>query len=179
MIINRNSLRNCYPISNMREDKAKLFGVSSGMSEAGYDITIAEDIHFTPGTPLTWKIWNYTAPTIRRWRKNAEWHDDDIIGNFCLASANEYFLMPRDVVGIVHDKSTWARQGVSVFNTVIEPGWEGFLTLEIVFHGSEPLTISSGQGIAQVVFHQTTDEAAYEGKYQNQGAGPTEAIHEK
>jgi dCTP deaminase len=74
-----------------------------------------------------------------------------------LASAIEEFDMPNNLIGIVHDKSTWARRGLSVFNTVIESGWKGFLTLELVYHGDEELIIPAGAGIAQVMFHQTMD----------------------
>ena len=42
-------------------------------------------------------------------------------------SSIEFFNMPKYLVGIVHDKSSLARQGLSVFNTVIEPGWKGYL----------------------------------------------------
>ena len=58
--------------------------------------------------------------------------------------------MPRDMVGVVHDKSTWARRGLSVFNTVIEPGWRGKLTLELVYHGGQDLLIPAGSGIYPV-----------------------------
>ena len=97
-------------------------------------------------------------------------------GRFALASAIEEFQMPRNMTGIVHDKSTWARKGLSVFNTVIEPGWNGFLTLELVYHGSEILHIKAGSGIAQVLFHQNAEYAQYTGKYQNQRDEPVAAL---
>lgn len=176
MIVNGMTLFKTGVIEPMKDTKEKLYGVSHGMSEAGYDIRIAEDLFFYPEQK---NLLRHNKPAfIERWRKNAGWRDDYIAGRFCLGSTIERFKMPGDLVGIVHDKSTWARRGVSVFNTVIEPGWEGFLTLEIVFHGDKPVKISSGQGIAQVVFHRTTDQVAYDGKYQNQQAGPTEAIYE-
>ena len=84
--------------------------------------------------------------------------------------------MPRNMTGIVHDKSTWARKGLSVFNTVIEPGWKGWLTLELVYHGSEILHIKAGSGIAQVLFHQNAEYAQYTGKYQNQRDEPVAAL---
>jgi dCTP deaminase len=65
---------------------------------------------------------------------------------------------------------------LSVFNTVIEPGWCGFLTLELVYHGRERLHIPAGAGIAQVIFHQTSCNAYYDGKYQNQPDRPVEGI---
>jgi len=94
---------------------------------------------------------------------------------FTLASAIEEFDMPNNLLGIVHDKSSWARKGLSVFNTVIEPGWKGFLTLELVFHGNERVIIQHGSGIAQVIFHQLENPSAYNGKYQNQPNQPVRA----
>ncbi len=83
--------------------------------------------------------------------------------------------MPDCLVGLVKDKSTWARRGLSVFNTVIEPGWKGWLTLELVYHGNEPLHIPAGAGIAQVIFERVENTAAYSGKYQNQEDRPVAA----
>lgn len=98
---------------------------------------------------------------------------------FSLGSSLEEFVMPTGVVGLVKDKSSWARQGLSVFNTVIEPGWRGFLTLELVNHGYEKLHIPAGSPIAQVLFFQSRYETkAYTGKYQNQKRGPQEARFE-
>ena len=96
---------------------------------------------------------------------------------FVLAAAMERFWMPGNVLGVVHDKSTWARRGLSVFNTVIEPGWQGYLTLEIVNHTDKNFVLPQGVGIAQVVFQflDQTTENRYAGKYQNQVAGPQPA----
>lgn len=98
-------------------------------------------------------------------------------GSFALASTLERFKMPNNLVGIVHDKSTWARLGLAVQNTVIEPGWEGYLTLELTNHGRVSLSIYEGMPIAQVVFHflDQPTENPYTGKYQHQEAGPQEA----
>lgn len=98
-------------------------------------------------------------------------------GQFLLAATREQFFMPADVLGVVHDKSTLARRGLSVFNTVIEPGWDGFLTLELVNNSDKTISLFQGQAIAQVVFHLLDEPTAqpYEGKYQHQEAGPQEA----
>lgn len=126
-------------------------GVSHGLSAAGYDVRIAEEVRL-------------------------------IAGGFALASTMEQFAMPLDVMGIVHDKSTWARQGLAVQNTVIEPEWCGYLTLELSLHGPEGrfLWLRPGDGIAQIVFHQldhpTHQPYAAGDKYQNQAAGPQPAI---
>lgn len=102
-----------------------------------------------------------------------------------LASTLEKFTMPLDVVGIVHDKSTWARRGISVQNTVIEPGWSGFLTLELLYSPlyhpgvseKEGMKLVAGTPIAQVLFHRTDEptEGYGDGKYANQERGPQEA----
>jgi dCTP deaminase len=100
---------------------------------------------------------------------------------FSLASTVEEFFMPTDLVAFVHDKSTWARRGLSLFNTVIEPGWQGFLTLELVNHSNEMLIINAGDPIAQIIFMRLEEptENPYTGKYQNQKRGPQEAIDER
>lgn len=98
-------------------------------------------------------------------------------GAFILAATKERFAMPKDVLGIVHDKSSWARRGITVQNTVIEPGWRGYLTLEIKNIGHEEINLYAGQGIAQVIFHRIDRivEHAYDGKYQDQEFGPQKA----
>lgn len=95
-------------------------------------------------------------------------------GKFLLLSTQEKFHMPPNVLGVVHDKSTWARRGVAVQNTVIEPGWFGYLTLEVTNHGTDELVFQEGDPIAQVVFHwlKFDTDRPYSGKYQNQERGP-------
>jgi dCTP deaminase len=108
---------------------------------------------------------------------------EDIVlrpGQFSLASTVEHFSMPVDVLGIVHDKSTWARKGLALQNTVVEPGWCGFLTLELTNHGNEVLDIKAGTPIGQIILHLTDEvvEQPYSGKYQNQSSGAQPAILE-
>lgn len=155
------------PIIGMETQKLRDHGVSYGLGEAGYDIRLKQDIKYFPRENIV---------SLR----NDEFHIPiETPGRFVLASAIEEFDMPLDLVGVVHDKSTWARQGVSVFNTVIEPGWKGFLTLEIVFHGSNRVHLPAGAGIAQVLFHYLVEPAQYNGKYQNQADKPVESKWEK
>ena len=100
-----------------------------------------------------------------------------IPGGYSLASTIERFIMPDDLISFVHDKSTWARRFVTVQNTVMEPGWRGFLTLEITNHSNESVTIKAGSPIAQIVFHMldVATTQPYGGKYQDQEAGPQPA----
>lgn len=128
-------------------------GTSVGLSPAGYDLSLV----LADGTQSC-----FLHP-----------------GHFLLAAAGEHFDMPDDLLGRVCDKSTWARRGLSVFNTVIEPGWHGYLTLELVNHGPESLCLHAGQGIAQVLFElldQPTEQPyPRDGKYQGQAYGPVGA----
>lgn len=106
-------------------------------------------------------------------------------GRTILAHSAERFTMPNHVCASVKDKSTWARLGIDVKNTFIDPGWCGFLTLEIGYHpvfieGSGGLyapknnpiyfKLEAGTPIAQIVFQEIIGEVEpYNGKYQNQG----------
>jgi dCTP deaminase len=47
---------------------------------------------------------------------------------FLLASALEHFNIPNNILAVVHNKSSWARRGLTVQNTVFEPGWRGYPT---------------------------------------------------
>jgi dCTP deaminase len=102
-------------------------------------------------------------------------------GAFALASTIERFEIPNDVAAFVLDKSSWARKGLSLFNTVLEPGWRGYLTLELSNQSGREITISDGSPIAQIMFQQLLEatELPYTGKYQGQGAGPQPAILEE
>lgn len=97
-------------------------------------------------------------------------------GEFLLAATVEHFSMPLDLVGIVHDKSSWARRGLTVQNTVLEPGWRGYLTLELTNHGQHMLELPTGIPIAQIIFHKIEGPVQYyNGKYQEQSRGPQNA----
>lgn len=158
MIINRDMLLELVPIKNMLRTKERSHGVSYGLSEAGYDIRIKQEVFFNA----------QDIPFVTVDQQAS-------YGRFTIASAIEEFTMPPNLVGVVHDKSTWARQGLSVFNTVIEPGWNGFLTLELVYHGNEKLFLPSGVGIAQVLFSEIAEPVSYAGKYQDQEDRPVES----
>ncbi len=123
--------------------------MSYGVGPAGYDIRVKERVELPPqGVALAFTV--------------------------------EHFDMPRDVLGKVADKSTWARKFLTVQNTIIEPGWRGYITLELCNHSHEPIIIKAGSPIAQIIFHLLDEpaEQPYEGKYQDQGSIPVEAIFE-
>jgi dCTP deaminase len=180
MVINGDKLLMMSPISDMLIGKHKQFGVSHGLAEVGYDIRIKQEILFIPGKTVQLPMYEGEGLQVETVSEIYRFDGPDVSlhrGRFVLASTHEEFIMPDELVGIVHDKSTWAREGLSVFNTVIEPGWTGYLTLELAFNGSEPLHIPAGAGIAQVLFHQTSEAGRYSGKYQHQEDRPVASVY--
>lgn len=95
-------------------------------------------------------------------------------GQFAIAHTIEDFAIPLNVSGQICDKSTYARMGVSCFNTFFDPGFIGNGTLELVNLGPDDVFISAGDPICQMVF-QWVDQVTvgYAGKYQHQ---PKEAV---
>ena len=143
MIINGQALLTAAPIKNMLTEKVRHNGVSHGLTECGYDIRVKQDVWLFPGH------------------------------SFVLASSIEEFDMPINLMGRVLNKSTWARRGVDAcMTTNIEPGWKGWLTLELCYRRWRPLFIPGGTGIAQVIFELLHEHAAYQGKYQHQPNEP-------
>lgn len=92
---------------------------------------------------------------------------------YALASTIEQFNMPHDIMARVADKSTWARRFLSIFNTTIDAGWKGFLTLELVNHSDQTIFIREGSPIAKIIFERldAPTEIGYDGAYQNQDRG--------
>jgi dCTP deaminase len=169
MIVNGFSLLTAAPIHDMipRKVSSPDFPTSYGLGEIGYDIRIKQDVHFYPASRTFPNTVYVTDPTTKKSFSKK--------GRFCLASSIEEFGMPDNLGAVGHDKSTYARMGVQVFNTVIEPGWNGFLTIELVFNGEEAVFIPAGTGIMQIIFHQLTDPTSYDGKYQGQADAPVPA----
>lgn len=92
--------------------------------------------------------------------------------SFVLGLSLEEFNLPRNVMGICVGKSTYARCGVLVNVTPLEPCWKGRLVIEIGNTTPFPVKIYSGEGIAQIIFFRGNDvEVSYadkNGKYQSQ-----------
>lgn len=93
--------------------------------------------------------------------------------SFVLAHTIEYFRIPRNVLAICVGKSTYARCGIIVNVTPLEPEWEGHVTLEFSNTTNLPAKIYAGEGVAQMVFLESNEvcEISYKdraGKYQGQ-----------
>ena len=93
--------------------------------------------------------------------------------SFALARTIEYFKIPEDVLVICLGKSTYARCGIIVNVTPLEPEWEGHVTLEFSNTTNLPAKIYAGEGVAQMLFFESDEECdvSYKdrgGKYQGQ-----------
>lgn len=93
--------------------------------------------------------------------------------SFALARTVEYFRIPRDVLVICVGKSTYARCGIIVNVTPLEPEWEGHVTLEFSNTTPLPARIYANEGACQFLFLQGNEpcEVSYRdkaGKYQGQ-----------
>lgn len=151
--------------------------ISFGLSSCGYDLTAASDFElFAPlgATVIDPKRFDHNLS------RKVELQQDDsgifIIApphSFILAHTVEYLRIPRDVTGLMTTKSTYARCGILSPPTVLEPGWEGQVTIEISNTTPLPARIYAYEGIAQVLFFKS-DEACRvsyadrAGKYQGQ-----------
>ncbi|MGR9089837.1 MAG: dCTP deaminase [Gammaproteobacteria bacterium] len=93
--------------------------------------------------------------------------------SFALARTLEYFRIPRNVLTICLGKSTYARCGIIVNVTPLEPEWEGHVTLEFSNTTPLPARIYANEGVAQVIFLESDEDCAISyrdrgGKYQHQ-----------
>ena len=93
--------------------------------------------------------------------------------SFALARTVEYFRIPRNVLTICLGKSTYARCGIIVNVTPLEPEWQGHVTLEFSNTTPLPAKIYANEGVAQMIFFESDEvcETSYRdraGKYQGQ-----------
>lgn len=93
--------------------------------------------------------------------------------SFALARTIEYFRIPRNVLTVCLGKSTYARCGIIVNVTPLEPEWEGHVTLEFSNTTPLPAKIYANEGVAQMLFFESDQscEVSYadrKGKYQGQ-----------
>lgn len=145
--------------------------ISYGVSSYGYDMRIGDEFKiFTNINNTVVDPKNFDPKSFVDYRG-----DVCIIppNSFVLASSLEYFRIPRDVLVICLGKSTYARCGLVVNVTPLEPEWEGHVTIEISNTTPLPAKIYANEGIAQLLFLQAAEicEVSYKdkaGKYQAQ-----------
>ena len=145
--------------------------ISYGLSSYGYDLRVADEFkiftnvnnsivdpkHFDEGSFVEFKGPVCIVPP----------------NSFALARSVEYFRIPRNILTICVGKSTYARCGIIVNVTPLEPEWEGFVTLEISNTTPLPARVYSNEGLCQIVFFESDEvcETSYKdkkGKYQAQ-----------
>ena len=143
--------------------------ISYGISSFGYDMRLAEEYRVyrpaagriaDPKQARPEDFYEFKGPVL------------ELPGlTFCLGCSFEYFRIPRNLITICTGKSTYARCGVLVNVTPLEPEWEGHVTMQIVNTTPAPVRVYSHEGIAQVLFLEGAQlpEVSYAdkgGKYQ-------------
>lgn len=169
---------------------AKFKDTSYGLSSVGYDLRLGEEIMWLKnsifkGSPDS-NIISGLEPvyvdgavksdpnTMEKATIAADTPCRMAPSSFLLAHTYEYIKMPNNLVGFVMDKSSLARKGLSLQNTVIEPGWEGMITLEIFNMSPHYIDLYPGMGIAQLMFSYIVppltayNDRIVKGKYQGQ-----------
>ena len=151
--------------------------ISYGLSSFGYDLRVADEFLMVTslgGAIVDPKNFTREDNTVELRPLEDETGKYVIIPAhaFVLAKSVEYLRIPRDVMTIVVCKSTYARCGIVPNVTPLEPGWEGFVTLEISNTNPVPAKVYINEGLVQVLFFQghppKTSYADRSGKYQYQ-----------
>lgn len=141
-------------------------GTSHGLSSCGVDIRLGDEwVVFRK--PALWRrllgrggLRRHVNPPIdpekplETWRTR-RWRAPKVVvpaGGFLLAHSLETVAFPRHVSAELKDKSTLARLGLSIQNTIMEPGWSGQITIEIHNSGPQDVLLRAGQGIGQLIF---------------------------
>lgn len=145
--------------------------VSYGTSSYGYDVRCADEFKlFTDLNSTVVDPKNFDPKSFV-----------DIKGDVCIIPPNsfalartvEYFRIPRNVLVVCLGKSTYARCGIIVNVTPLEPEWEGYVTLEFSNTTPLPAKIYANEGVAQMLFFESDEPCAESyrdrgGKYQGQ-----------
>ncbi|MGD8352242.1 MAG: dCTP deaminase [Nitrospirota bacterium] len=124
--------------------------ISSGVGSYGYDMRLADEFKVYRGGP---------GDVLDPKASDPE-HFEDFKGDICVVPPNsfvlarslEYFRIPREVLVICFGKSTYARSGVIVNVTPLEPEWEGHVTISIANAGPSAVRLYAREGIAQLLF---------------------------
>ncbi|MFP4589609.1 MAG: dCTP deaminase [Candidatus Acetothermia bacterium] len=170
MLLNDRQIKEIRPLTPFVDHLETDAAVSYGLGSFGYDIRL--DRHFRVFTDI------HSAEIDPKEFDESAFVEQEgsscLIppNSFCLGQSLEKFEMPEDVFGLVVGKSTYARCGIIVNMTPIEPGWRGYLTIEISNTTPLPARIYSQEGIAQVIFFKGdcpgVTYSDRKGKYQDQ-----------
>lgn len=151
--------------------------ISYGLSQAGYDIRLSPEeflvfdgeIEVTLDPKQADATIPYQAALVH---SNGSSFFELPPFSFGLGTSLELISMPENIIALCDGKSTYARIGVIINVTPIEPGWSGHLTMHIANPTPYQVRIYANEGIVQVMLMQLSSNVkqAYSGHYQNQGA---------
>lgn len=166
----RNNMIEPFAPQQVRKNNEKSI-ISYGVSSYGYDVRCADEFRvFTNINSVIVDPKNFTEDSFVSIQ-----NDVCLIppNSFALARSVEYFRIPRNVLTICLGKSTYARCGIIVNVTPLEPEWEGHVTLEFSNTTPLPAKIYANEGVAQMLFLESDEgcEISYKdrgGKYQGQ-----------
>ena len=158
--------------SQIRKTSKEESIISYGLSSYGYDVRCSNNFKIFTNI-------NNSIVDPKKFNKDALVNfvgDVCIIppNSFALASTLETFKIPRNVLTICLGKSTYARCGIIVNVTPLEPEWEGQVTLEFSNTSPLPAKIYANEGVAQMIFLESDQQCMVsykdrKGKYQGQG----------
>ena len=143
------------------------------LNSFGYDITLASKfaiprlgiIGDSPIDPMKFNIDSITEREYKHFCLIAP-------GSYILGYSLEYFKIPDNILGICLGRSSYARCGINVNITPLEPGWEGNITIEISSNNCFPVKVYTNKGIAQIIFFKgdipSRNYIAKGGRYQGQ-----------
>ena len=167
----RNMAKSHEMINPFEENQIRDNKISYGLSSYGYDARVSNEFKIFTNVnsevvdPKNFKQSNFISKRV----------SECIIppNSFVLASTVEYFKIPNDIMVICLGKSTYARCGIIVNVTPLEPGWEGYVTLEFSNTTPLPAKIYANEGAAQFIFLKGNEkpEVTYadrDGKYMKQ-----------
>jgi len=125
---------------------------SYGLGSFGYDLRLGRKFLLASRIDLIADPLDYHPDMCRVIERDTEFILQP--GHHVLTESVERFSIPNDVCGVCWGKSSYARCGLLVNVTPLEPGWKGILTMELANVSPTPIRLHVGQGIAQVVFYQ-------------------------
>ena len=145
--------------------------ISYGVSSYGYDVRCANEFKIFTNT-----FSSVVDPKNFDEKSFVDIEDSECIippNSFALARTVEYFKIPRSILTLCLGKSTYARCGIIVNVTPLEPEWEGHVTLEFSNTTNLPAKIYANEGVAQMLFFESDQvcKTSYKdrgGKYQGQ-----------
>ena len=158
-------------INPFAESQVREGVISYGVSSYGYDLRVADEFKIFTNVNST-----IVDPKHFDEKSFVEFRGPVCIvppNSFALARSVEWLKIPRSVLTVCLGKSTYARCGIIVNVTPLEPEWEGFVTLEISNTTPLPARVYSNEGLCQIVFLESDEicETSYKdkkGKYQAQ-----------